>query len=72
MPTLLPSVWTTAKPAVPYVWSCSECNAVFDMGPLRGAPPNQNQIDKINRQFEVHCKHVHPRSPRVDGLGRAL
>jgi hypothetical protein len=72
MPTLLPSVWTTANPVVPYVWNCSECDAVFDMGPMRGSPPTQIQIDRINRQFEAHCKHVHPQSFPVHGLGHAV
>ena len=71
MPTLLPTVWTAINPAVPYVWSCSECGAIFDMGPMRGLPPNQMQIDQVNRQFEAHCKHVHPSSAPVNNLGNA-
>lgn len=69
MPTLLPTVWTAINPAVPYVWSCSECGAVFDMGPMHGAPPRQTQIDQVNLQFEAHCKQVHPDSLPVNSLG---
>jgi hypothetical protein len=70
MPTLIPSVWTAVRPVVPYVWSCSECEAAFDMGPMRGLAPNQDQIDQINLQFDVHCQQVHPRSSPVNCLGR--
>ena len=55
MPSLLPSVWTTIAPAVPYVWSCSECEAAFDMGPMHGALPTQSQIDELNHQFKAHA-----------------
>ena len=72
MPTLLPTVWTAINPAVPYVWSCSECGAIFDMGPMRGLPPSQKQIDQVNLQFEAHCTHVHPGSSPVNTLGSAL
>ena len=71
MPTLIPYVWTAVLPSVPYVWSCSECYAAFDMGPLGHSSPSQNQINLINLQFLVHCKKVHPRSTVVNCLGRA-
>jgi hypothetical protein len=70
MPTLLPTVWTAVNPAVPYVWSCSECRAVFDMGPMHGSPA-QKHIDQVNLQFEAHCKQVHPGSHPVNCLGPA-
>lgn len=69
MASLLPSVWTTIAPAVPYVWSCSECEAAFDMGPMHGALPTQSQIDELNHQFEAHCRQVHPRLVPVSCLG---
>ncbi len=72
MPVLLPTVWTSVNPAVPYVWSCSECRAVFDMGPMHGLPPSQKQIDQVNLQFAAHCQHVHPGSLPVHRLGDAL
>ena len=68
MPTLLPTVWTAVNPAVPYVWSCSECRAVFDMGPVQ-VSPGQKQIDQVNLQFEAHCKHVHAGSLPINHLG---
>ncbi len=71
MPTLLPTVWTAVNRAVPYVWSCSECRAIFDMGPTRGLQPGQNQIDQLNLQFELHCKLYHPGSLPVNCLGPA-
>jgi hypothetical protein len=72
MPTLLPTVWTAVNPAVPYVWTCSECGAIFDMGPMQGSPPSQKQIDQVNLQFEAHCRHVHPGSIHINILGSAL
>jgi hypothetical protein len=71
MPTLIPAIWTVIRPVVPYVWSCSECDAAFDMGPMRGLLPSQDQIDQINLQFEAHCKQVHPRSLHINCLGHA-
>jgi hypothetical protein len=68
MPSLLPTVWTTAHPVVPYVWCCSTCEAVFDVGAARRASLTQEQIDQVNRQFEVHCKQTHPGSFPVVGL----
>ena len=69
MPRLVPYVWTPAPRAVPYVWSCSECEAAFDMGPMRGAPPSQKQVDEVNRQFDAHCRQVHPLLSPVVRLG---
>jgi hypothetical protein len=61
MPSLIPSAWTTVHPVIPYVWSCSECQAAFGLGSLRYASATQEQIDKINLEFQLHCKQVHPR-----------
>lgn len=71
MPTLVPSVWTTGTSSVPYVWNCSECEAAFDMGPMRGSTPSQKQIDNVNRQFKAHCRQVHPHLSAVNCLGDA-
>jgi hypothetical protein len=68
MPSLLPKVWTISHPVVPYVWSCSECEAVFDAGQVRRSVLTRDQVDGINRQFGVHCDHVHPRSFPIVGL----
>ena len=68
MPGLVPKVWTTSHPVVPYVWSCSKCEAVFDVGPVRRSVLTQDQIEGINLQFEFHCEQVHPRSFPVVGL----
>ena len=68
MPTLVPSKWTTVHPIIPYAWSCSECQAAFDLGTLCRQSEAQKQIDHINSQFEFHCKEVHPRSFPVTGL----
>jgi hypothetical protein len=69
MPSLVPSVWTTGSPAVPYVWCCSECEATFDMGPTRGFQLSQMQIDLANLQFRAHCKRAHPLLLTVNSLG---
>ena len=68
MPSLTPFLWEAARPLSPYVWSCSECQAAFDLAPPRLLSPTQEQVDQINLQFEAHCKQVHPRLFPVIGL----
>lgn len=68
MPTLLPSVFTTAHPVVPYAWRCSKCEVLFDVGPNRGLALTQEQVDEVNLRFEAHCEQVHPRSFPIIGL----
>jgi hypothetical protein len=68
MSALIALVWTTVHPVVPYVWSCAECGAVFDVGPLRRRSLTREQIDQINGQFEAHCKQMHPQSLPTVGL----
>jgi len=68
LPNLKPSLWTVARPVVPCVWSCSECQAEFDLGPQSCESLTKKQIDQINRQFAIHCKRVHPASSPVFGL----
>jgi hypothetical protein len=71
MPALIASAWTTVHPVRPYVWSCSYCEAVFDVGPLRHSSLTKEQVDGVNLQFDAHCKQVHPRSLPVIGLNTA-
>jgi hypothetical protein len=54
MPILIPSAWSDTRPGIPFVWSCSVCQATFDRGPLRGKALSSEQIDEINSQFEIH------------------
>lgn len=61
MPTLLEAAWKGARPSNTYLWRCSHCDAVFSLGLLRGSSPSRKQIDRVYRQFEAHCKQVHPR-----------
>ena len=67
MPRLIPSGEKSIHLVSDWSWSCSECQAVFDMWP-HNAPPTQEQIDQINRLFVVHCKRVHPDLFPVFGL----
>jgi hypothetical protein len=60
MPTLLQSV--------PRVWSCSECQAAFDMDPLDEHSLTQVQIERVNHVFELHCNHMHRGSSPMLGL----
>jgi hypothetical protein len=69
MPALIALVWTAAHPVVPYVWNCSECGAVFDVGPLRYTKLTKEQIGQVNNQFEVHCQQAPPGLLQVIGLG---
>ena len=68
MPILIPSSWTDTRPGIPYVWICSVCQAFFDGGPVRGQGHSSEQINQINRQFEAHCKQLHPALRPVTGL----
>jgi hypothetical protein len=68
MPTLIASAWTAVHPVLPYVWSCSECDAAFDIGRQRLSSLTREQVDGVNLQFEAHCKHMHPLSFAVVGL----
>jgi hypothetical protein len=68
MPALIASVWTTAHPVLPYLWSCSKCETIFDVGRVRYTSLTQEQIDRVNLQFEVHCKRVHPLLLPIVGL----
>jgi hypothetical protein len=70
MPSLMPTKWTPTHPTIPRVWSCSECNAAFDMGPIFRAAPTPGQVEQVNRLFEIHCKHSHPEQTFVIGLRR--
>lgn len=60
MPTLLEAAWKGARPPNTYLWKCSHCDVIFNLGPLRGLSPLRKQIDRVNRLFEAHCKQAHP------------
>ena len=62
MPALLPS----ANRA----WSCSECQAAFDMEPLDELALTQVQIERVNHIFELHCQHMHRGTSPVSGVER--
>jgi hypothetical protein len=68
LPSLLPSVWTTVDPVLPYVWTCSKCGAAFDVEPHRFRSLTRAQIDNVNLQFEAHCISMHPHVFPVVGL----
>jgi hypothetical protein len=69
MPALIAIDWTTVHPVVPCVWQCSKCEAIFESGGrLRGMTPSVKQIGELNRQFEVHSQHVHPKSFPITGI----
>jgi len=50
----------------PFVWKCSECNAVFSLDRMT-TQPTVTQVKKVTSDFEVHCKHEHP-GEKVIGL----
>jgi hypothetical protein len=62
MPTLLP--------LDNHGWSCSECQAAFDMEPLDELSLTQVQIERINHVFELHCQHMHRGTSPVSGAER--
>jgi hypothetical protein len=68
MPTLLEAAWKGACPSNTYLWSCSLCDTIFNLGPLRGSSPSRKEIDRVDLQFETHCKQMHPGLLPVTGL----
>jgi hypothetical protein len=40
------------------------------MPPLRGVNHATEQIERVNAQFDAHCKQVHPGSPLIIGIVR--
>jgi hypothetical protein len=51
---------------VPYMWICSECEAVFSLDRIT-VIPSVIQIKRVNAAFEVHCRNTHEGS-RIFGL----
>jgi hypothetical protein len=68
MPSLKPLTWTKEHPIVPYVWSCADCDAAFDMGPIHNGAPTTEQINQVNAQFKAHCTQVHSARGLIIGL----
>jgi hypothetical protein len=61
MATLIAVAFVEATES-PFVWKCSECNAAFSLDRIT-ATPSVTQLEIVNGQFSVHCRHEHPDSP---------
>ena len=68
MPFLRLALQTVDPPALPCVWSCSECQAEFALWNESIESVSKELIDQINFQFAIHCRQVHPGLFPVDGL----
>jgi hypothetical protein len=65
MATLIPAAFVEGTQQA-FVWKCSECDAAFSLDRII-ANPSLTQLQIVNAQFGVHCRHEHPQSP-VAGL----
>jgi len=65
MATLIPVAFVDGSDK-PFVWKCSECDAAFALRRI-SADPSFNDLQIVNGNFSVHCRHEHPKSP-VAGL----
>lgn len=70
MATLIPVAFVDGTTHA-FVWKCSECSAVFSLDRLT-AQPSLTQLQIVNAQFGVHCRHEHPQSPVVGLLIPAM
>jgi hypothetical protein len=60
MPTLIPAAFI-AETNQPFVWACSDCQAVFSLERMI-SDPTISQLHKVDSDFRTHCKHAHPGS----------
>ncbi len=51
MPTLIGAIF---QQNLPFIWACSDCNAIFELGPILHAKPFRQQAEEMNSQFEAH------------------
>jgi hypothetical protein len=59
----MPSLTAVAfETRIPFIWKCTECDAIFDLGRVLRASLTQPQAEKLNRQFREHCAQQHPNS----------
>jgi hypothetical protein len=63
MATLI-AVSFTEKANTPFVWYCSECQAVLSLGRMTDAP-TVTELHRVDSNFRNHCKQEHPGSPVV-------
>jgi hypothetical protein len=63
MATLIPAASVDGSNK-PFVWKCSECDAAFALRRVT-ADPSLNELQIVNGNFSVHCRHEHPNSPVV-------
>jgi hypothetical protein len=49
---------------VPFVWVCSQCDAVFSLDRMTSTP-STTQIQRVNSNFHAHCRGVHMGAPVI-------
>jgi hypothetical protein len=60
MPTLI-AVAFIGETSQPFVWTWSECRAVFSLERML-SNPTVSQLLKVDSEFRIHCKERHPES----------
>jgi|HubBroStandDraft_3_1064219.scaffolds.fasta_scaffold408886_1 hypothetical protein len=65
MATLIPFAFIEGTQSA-FVWKCSECDTAFALRRII-ANPSLTDLQIVNANFDVHCRHEHPQSP-VSGL----
>lgn len=61
MATLIPAAFVDGTTSS-FVWKCSECDAAFALDRIT-TNPSLTQLQIVNANFGVHCRHEHPQSP---------
>ncbi len=59
MPSLKPIAFHND---IAFVWGCTECSAIFDVGRIVHSGLDRTETEKINQAFREHSAGVHPRS----------
>jgi len=65
MATLIPAAFVEGSKNA-FVWKCSECDCAFCLRRITDKP-SFNELQIVNGNFSVHCRHEHP-SSEVHGL----
>ena len=65
MPMLIAAAFVSGT-KTPFVWTCSECDAVFSLERLV-RNPTVSALERVNSNVSVQCWNVHP-SAEVVGL----
>ena len=60
MPMLVAAAFISGTD-VPFVWTCSDCDAVFSLDRLV-RNPTVSALERVNSNFATHCRNAHPKA----------